>query len=220
VTRGLTSKRFYPPKPKVVVEKGRDAVTARLARNVDNLAALLVAGALAAAVAGCGANQPTASASAPSSSSSSAAASLATPGGSSIVASPAPSLTQDQIRAAASKAYVAAAQKANKDGNALAKKYPSFKTLAVARAYYKAAAAQTATFLKSIRKIIWPADTAADGHSLIAKSSAVQALELAASHATSWARLDEVSGDLRAAYRQATAAANLIRGDLGLKPVG
>jgi hypothetical protein len=102
---------------------------------------------------------------------------------------------------------------------ALDKKYPTFKTLAKARANFKTSAAIEGNFILAIKRIVVPADTAADLHSLIAKEAAGQALDLEAAAARSWLALSRLNSALSRAARSLTSAANLIRSDLNLPPV-
>ena len=133
---------------------------------------------------------------------------------------PSPTLSQDQIRTAAAKAYLAAAAIVNKANDSSYKKYKSkLNTLAGNRAYYKLSATITGTFLKSVRAIVFPTDSAADGHSLIVKNSTLQADELDASVDRTVAAMNTDIKHVNSADDAASAAANLIRGDLGLPPI-
>jgi len=136
-------------------------------------------------------------------------------------AAPTPSPTPDPeaVRKAAGAAYLAAAESANKAGAALNKKYKTYGTLARARAFHKAAAKIESDFIAKLKKITVPADTASDLHSLIAKDAATQALDIEGSGVTSWADVVSVDAALLKAARASTAAANLVRSDLGLPPV-
>lgn len=70
-----------------------------------------------------------------------------------------------------------------------------------------------------MKLITVPADTAGDVHNLIAKPTALQALDIGGSAVKSWAAVSSLEGDLLKAERASAAAANLIRSDLGLPPV-
>lgn len=147
-----------------------------------------------------------------------AAVNLVTPA---PTAAPTPSSTPDPeaVRKAAGAAYLVAAESSNKAFAALDKKYQTFDTLKRARAYYKAAAKIDGGFILKLKMITVPADTAADVHSLIAKTAATQALEIEGSGVKSWTDLASVIAAVKKADRATTAAANLVRSDLGLPPV-
>ncbi len=115
--------------------------------------------------------------------------------------------------------YKSAASKWTKASKALAKKYKTFGTLKRAKAYYKALSKLDGTFLADIKAIVVPADTAGDMHDLVRKTAADQALELIAAHSTSWPDLDRTYKSLTKSWERSTAAANLLRSDLGLPPV-
>jgi hypothetical protein len=134
-------------------------------------------------------------------------------------ASPSEPASQDQIRYVASRAYIQAANVSNRAGAALNKKYPTFTSIARARAFYKAAAGIEGTFIKGIRGLICPTDTVSDAHAFVARLAAVQALYIEGSVAKTVSDLVSVSNALTGADRAASAAANLLRGDLGLPPV-
>lgn len=137
-----------------------------------------------------------------------------------VSATPQPTPGQETIRRIAAAAYLTAAEKANKDANALDKKTPRvLKTLRQARAYYKAAARIEGAFVAAIKAITVPADTAGDLHSLIAKRTAVQALAIEGSGVKSWSAQASVDAALTKALRTAAGASNLLRSDLGLPPV-
>ena len=87
------------------------------------------------------------------------------------------------------------------------------------RAYYKLSATISGTFLKALRAIVYPADSAADGHSLIVKNSTLQADELDASVDRTVAAMNADIAHVNSADDTASASANLIRGDLGLPPI-
>ena len=135
------------------------------------------------------------------------------------VPTPSPTPDPEAVRKTAAAAYLAAAESANKAYKALLSKYKTFDTLTRARAYYKAVAKIDGEFIAKVKKILVPADTAADLHALIAKDAASQALEIEGSGAQSWTEVDSVIAALEKADRASTAAANLIRSDLGLPPI-
>ena len=142
----------------------------------------------------------------------------ASPGASSVPeATPAPD--PEAVRKAAAAAYLAAAKKSTKATDRLAKRYKVFRTLKRARAYYRQEAKLSGEFIHDIKGIAVPADTAADLHDLVRRWTADQALELEGSVARSWAEIDDVQAATRKSYRKSTAAANLLRADLGLPPV-
>jgi hypothetical protein len=140
---------------------------------------------------------------------------------SSLPASPSPSPSPDPeaVRKAAGTAYLAAAKIANDARKKVDANYPTNLTLKQARSYYAALAKIEGAFLIAIRKIEVPADTAADMHTLIVREAASQALLLELAKASSIGDLNAAAADLRRAGRNATAAANLVRSDLGLPPV-
>lgn len=132
---------------------------------------------------------------------------------------PSPTADPEAIRAEAAKAYLAAAAVTNKASKKLDAKYKTFKSLKQARDYYRAAAKIDGTFIAALKKMTVPDDTKADLHSLIAKTAAAQALEIEGSAVKSWAAQGSVAASLTRAARAASAAANLIRSDLGLPPI-
>lgn len=132
---------------------------------------------------------------------------------------PSPTPNPEAVRKTAAAAYLVVAETSNKAFAALGKKYKTFGTLARARAYFKAASKIDGAFTAALRKIVVPADTAGDLHSLIVKTTADQALDIEGSGVKSWAAVDSVNAALLKSDRNSTAAANLIRSDLGLPPV-
>jgi hypothetical protein len=133
-------------------------------------------------------------------------------------ASPSSTPDQEAIRKTAASAYAAAAKATNAAETKLDKKYPSSMSLRQAHAYYAALAKIDGTFIVAIRKIAVPVDTAADMHTLIVRETAAQAIFLEASKARA-SDLTAMANDLTKAARNASAAANQIRSDLGLPPV-
>jgi hypothetical protein len=134
---------------------------------------------------------------------------------------PAPTASPDPeaVRVAAAKAYLAAAETSNRANKALNKKYPKLSTLARVHAYYKASAKIDATFIGAIKRIVVPADTAGDLHSLVARMATVQADDLEAAAARTWLQVLSVDRALAGAVRASNAAANLVRADLNLPPI-
>jgi hypothetical protein len=129
-----------------------------------------------------------------------------------------PSPDPEAIRKAAAVAYAGAAAKANADFAALDKKYRTLKTLKIAHAYWKAAGAITGRFIAAVKGIAVPTDTAADLHALVARDAASQASEIEQSMVSS-ADYNDAYKVWTARARASTAAANLVRVDLGLPPV-
>jgi hypothetical protein len=138
-----------------------------------------------------------------------------------VVASPRPSASPDPeaIRKAAASAYLAAAETANSAYKALDKKYPHLTTLARVHAYNKASAKIEGTFILAIKRLVVPADTVGDLHSLVAKATSVQALDLEAAVTRTYADALRLEPSQIAAGRAYTASANLVRSDLNLPPV-
>jgi len=143
-----------------------------------------------------------------------------------VTQAPVPSPTADPtpdpeaLRTTAAAQYLAAATKANKANKALNRKFPkTFKSLKQARRYWRASAKIEGTFIAKIRIIQVPPDTAADMRKLIARVAASQAIELEAAHAKSWLSLSRTDAAMDKIFRRHTAAANLVRSDLGLPPV-
>ena len=135
------------------------------------------------------------------------------------VPTPSPTPDPEAVRKTAAAAYLVAAGSYNKANDALYMKYKTFDTLTHVRALYKARATIAGEFIAKVKKIIVPADTAADLHALIAKDAASQALEIEGSGAQSWTEVDSVIAALEKADRASSAAANLVRSDLGLPPI-
>jgi hypothetical protein len=132
--------------------------------------------------------------------------------------SPSPSPTPVD-RAAAAQAYLAAAGSYNKANDALAKKYPTFKTVAQGRAFFAARAKLGRIFADAVRRIVFPPDMAADVRSLLAKDAALEAAEIEASSARTGSELLSAAKAVQSTGRAAAAAANLVRQDLGLPSV-
>ena len=106
-------------------------------------------------------------------------------------ASPSPTATptQDEIRAVAAKAYLAAANISNKAGDKSFKRYKNIATLAAWHALYAAYARQSRAFSLAIRAITFPEDTKADVKRLLDRDSTAETLEREINVATSWARI-------------------------------
>jgi hypothetical protein len=140
--------------------------------------------------------------------------------GTSPLTSPDPlsSLDPEAVRKDAAAAYLVAANRSNADQKALNKKFPANMSLKQAHAYYKAWALISGRFIAAIKKIVVPADTAADMHALIARVASTQASQIEMSTVKS-ADYETAGKVLAARGRAWTAAANLIRVDLGLPAV-
>ena len=115
-------------------------------------------------------------------------------------------LTQDEIRSAAARAYLAAVTAYNKANGKLATKYKTFGSAARARDYFAAAAKLTGALMKATRAIVFPADSAADAHVVLTKLAAKQALEISGSAVKNLdqsnvigPQIDKVSSAIRAA---------------------
>jgi hypothetical protein len=119
----------------------------------------------------------------------------------SAVSAPSPTPDPEVVRKTAGTAYLAAAGTYNKATNALEKKYPTFTSLARARAFYRGLATIQGAFIVAIKKIVVPADTAGDLHSLVARSAADQALAIEGSAGSSWSRVDSVISSLERSTR-------------------
>jgi hypothetical protein len=137
----------------------------------------------------------------------------------SVLPSPSASPDPEQVRKAAGTQYLAAAKVSNTASKKLDAKYGQTFTLKQARAYFTAAAKIEGTFLAAIRAIVVPADTATDMHTLIVRTTASQALYVELSKARTLRDVITADYDLRRVARNSSAAANLIRSDLGLAPV-
>lgn len=133
---------------------------------------------------------------------------------------PVPSVDPEVLRKTAAAAYKAAADKANAARLAIDKKYPMDMTLKQARSYFAALAKVEGSFVVALKKIIVPPDTASDLKTLIVRVNAVQSLYVEMSRARSIADVNGATADLTRVNRQASAAANQLRSDLSLPPVG
>ena len=121
--------------------------------------------------------------------------------------------------AVAGQHYLAAAKVYNKASDALYKKYKIYGTLKRARASFKASAKVSRIFTDAIRTIDFPLEMMADVKALLRADAKSQALEIEGSGARSWADVASVGSALTKAYRAGSAAANLVRQDLGLPSV-
>jgi hypothetical protein len=185
---------------------------------------ILAAVCLAFAVAACGAAAPNQSSPAPLSAAAAAAPSTAqAPAASqSPSATPAPSisLTQDEIRLVAGKAYLAAV-KPQKAGYAkLFKAYQKSTSLAAARKYCAGLAAIDRKVLLALKAIEYPTDTAADGKVHIRYVASQDANERICAKAKTWSEWSRFDKLATKANERAVEAANLVRLDLGLPPIG
>lgn len=132
---------------------------------------------------------------------------------------PSASLDSAALKTAAGKAYLAVAGRYNKANDALARKYRTFRTLTRARAYYKKSAKLDRAFSDGIRLIVFPPEMSADIKSLLAKNAALESAEIEGSGVRSWADVASVFKAVERTSRSASAAANLVRQDLGLPSV-
>jgi hypothetical protein len=150
-------------------------------------------------------------------------ASVVPAGSAAATASQAPSLSatpdQQTIRKAAAAAYLAAAKRYNTATKALERKYPTFKNLTAARTYYRVSGRLEAAFIKAMKAITFPTDTASDAHALIRAETAIQALEAEGASVHSWSDVASVEAAMTKAGRNSSAAANLVRSDLNLPPI-
>ncbi len=101
---------------------------------------------------------------------------------------------------------------------ALDKKYPGFLSLKRFHAYYKALAAGEGSFIAAVKRIEFPPDTVADVKDLIRKDAATWASEIELSRVRQ-ANLNDAQKVFATRARQGSAAANLVRIDLGLPPI-
>ena len=127
-----------------------------------------------------------------------------------------PSAGGDQVVAAAATAYAAAANTAKVANAALAAQYSGTLTLALGRAYYRAAADIDGTFLASVRAITFPPAAAADAAALINRVTADEALDVQGSTAVTAAGMALVKSARPADLAAVAAAGDRIRADLGL----
>ena len=74
-------------------------------------------------------------------------------------------------------------------------------------------------YVAVVRALAVPPDTKADLHDLVRQWTALQAIHLQAAHVSSWTEFDDMSAATKKAGQKASAAANLLRSDLGLPPV-
>jgi hypothetical protein len=133
---------------------------------------------------------------------------------------PSPTADPEAVRALAAKQYRAAATKSNRASKALNKRYPkTFPTLKMAKRYWRAYAKIDRVFLDEIKGIVVPEDTKADMRDLLRKVSACYTIELEMAAARSNAELLSARRAADPIFRRQTAAANLVRADLGLPPV-
>lgn len=117
---------------------------------------------------------------------------------------------------AAATAYAAAANAAKLANAALAAQYSGTLTLALGRAYYRAAAAVDGTFLASVRAIAFPPAAAADVSTLLNRVAADEALDVQGSTAATAAGMAVVKAARPADLAAVAAAGNQVRADLGL----
>ena len=120
--------------------------------------------------------------------------------------------------AAAAAAYAAAANTAKVANAALAAQYSGTLTLALGRAYYRAAADIDGTFLASVRAITFPPAAAADVSTLLNRVTTDEALDAQGSSAATAAGMALVRAARPADLAAVAAAGNQVRADLGLPP--
>jgi hypothetical protein len=108
----------------------------------------------------------------------------------------------------------------NKDSTALNKQLESARTLSALKKAMKGYVASEITFASCLRAVPWSPDVAADARSLIKAVSTVQVTEQAMSTARSYAEFNEYYKPWHKQALAASSAANVLRGDIGLPPVG
>ena len=116
--------------------------------------------------------------------------------------------------------YLACADPANKADDVLVAQWnkpATLKSLKALNSVTKQLAASEGTFMKCVRAIPWTQDFAADVHDLLKADSAVQVLYLELSTAKTFSEFNRINAQLNA-ETASTAAANQLRGDLGLPP--
>lgn len=133
---------------------------------------------------------------------------------------PSPSPDPEVLRKAAADAYLAAAKVANAAFATLGKKYPQDLSLKQVRAFYAASVKIETKFITALKKLVVPPDTVTDLKTLIVRHTALQALYIELSKSPSIGDANSARTDIARAERQASAAANQLRLDLGLPPVG
>lgn len=141
--------------------------------------------------------------------------------GTSAIQSPAPLPTpsQDEIRAAAAKAYRTAVIPSNREGKALWAYYKDKTSLKANRAYCTKLAANQRTLLLAMKAIVWPTDTASDAKILIRALASDDANMRTCAKAGNWAEWNRAWDLHNKASARSHEAANLVRLDLGLQPV-
>ena len=135
-------------------------------------------------------------------------------------ATPAPAPTQDELRVTAGKAYLAAVKPANKAADRLWKQYKNKNSLSANRKYCAKIAVVDRTELLRLNAIDYPKDTVADVKNLIRHLAAEEAEFRSCAKARSllnWYREWNLADK---ANTKGHEAANLVRLDLGLPPVG
>lgn len=138
-----------------------------------------------------------------------------------VATSPSPAATpsQEEMRSAAAKGYLAAVGPANKAADALWKQYKNKTSLKAWRQYCTKLAAVVHTELEGLQAIKYPADTASDAKILIRAMAGWGAQLRACSNAPNWAAWNRAKNSADKANSRAFEAANLVRLDLGLPPV-
>jgi hypothetical protein len=133
-------------------------------------------------------------------------------------ASPVP-LTQDQIRKAAKKAYVAAVTPRNKAINVLWQQYRNKTSLSAWRQYCAKNATLDRNQLLALKKIVWPTDTAADAKVFMRNVAGEEAHLRSCAKSKNFASWNDSYALAGKAANRAVEAANLVRLDLGLASV-
>jgi hypothetical protein len=129
-------------------------------------------------------------------------------------------MTQDQIRAAAGRAYLAAVKPYNSTLKKLYNRYKDKTSLKALRTYCSKLDENLRKWISKLKTIEWPTDTASDAKALIKSNAAEDAhLRACAKAKTQLAWLREFTLYGKAGDK-GVEAANLVRLDLGLDPVG
>jgi hypothetical protein len=155
----------------------------------------------------------------PSTATSSVAPSLAVAPSTTATPSASVEPTQDEIRAAAARAYRKAVIPYNRTTTRLFKAYGKATTLKAWRTYCSKLDVATRTFIKAMQGITWPTDTASDAKALIRADAAADANLRSCAKARTAANWQRAWNLYVKATDRAHEAANLVRLDLGLQPV-
>lgn len=133
---------------------------------------------------------------------------------------PSPSGNADTMRKAAAAAYVYAAKVTNAARAKLNKQYPDSFTLKQVHTYNAAASKIESAFIAALKRIVLPPDATADMHTFLVRETALQAIEIEQSTTRTIADANDAGPSVVRAFRDALAAANQLRSDLNLPPVG